>query len=290
MRTFYLMKFTITLSLFLLTCIFLSSCNKEPAGGIPFYVKMDTAVITAPPGVTASSNTQRIQDVWAQEGATNLGAYELPCRFPVLDSGNCYFVVNPGVWQSGQSTNPVIYPFMNPDTFTIHGEPGQIYTHVPKFKFKAAASVMYNEDFELSSDYNSNLAITHDSAKYGINCGKITVGPNDSSVVAVQKGYAGSGGQPYTLTAGQEIWVELDYKSDVPFWSGIIAHFSSGAIDTIQILFLLPSQTWNKEYIKMSETIGQEGASTYNLYFQALNPSGYAGGSVYLDNIRMIKM
>ncbi len=284
------MKFTVTLSLLLATCIFLGSCNKEPAGGVPFYVSMDTAVIVAPPGVTAGSNTQRIQDVWVQEGATNMGAYELPCRFPVLDSGSCYFVVNPGVWQSGQSTNPVIYPFMNPDTFTIHGEPGQLYKHVPKFAYKAAATVLFNEDFELSSDYNSNMVKCYDTVKYGLVCGKITVHPTDSSVTAVQKGIASSGGQPYTLTSGQEIWVEMDYKSDVPFWSGIIAHFSSGATDTIQILFLLPSKNWNKEYIKMSETVGQEGASTYNLYFQALNPSGTNGGSVYLDNIRLVKM
>ena len=271
----------------------MGSCNKGPTGGIPFYLKMDTAVVAAPTGVSLSSNTQNIQDVWVAEGANNIGAYELPCNFPVLDEGPVYFVLQAGVWQSAQNTNPVIYPFMNADTFTLNAAPTNKYSHVPKFSYKEAAKVLFNEDFELNSDYNGNMVKTHDSIKYGIWCGKITVGPNDSSVLACQQSASlGSGGGtcPYVLTSGQEIWVELDYKSDVPFWSGIIAHFNSGATDTIQVLFLLPTNTWTKEYIKLSETVGNEGANTYNLYFQGLNPSGFAGGSVYLDNIRLVHM
>jgi hypothetical protein len=289
------MRFIVTLFLLLVLNLFIGSCNKGPTGGIPFYMAMDTAVVTAPTGMSASSNTQGIQDVWVEEGSSNIGAYELPCNFPVLDKGPVYFVVHPGVWQSAQNTNPVIYPFMSNDTFTLQATPGNKYTHVPKFTYLPAAKVMFNDDFELGTDYNSNMVRTTDSVKYGTHCGKITVGPNDSSVVACQVNASGGNtgsnpGCPYTLRAGQEIWVELDYKSQVPFWSGIIAHFSSGAIDTIQVLFLLPTETWSKQYIKLSETVGNEGASTFNLYFQALNPSGFAGGSVYLDNIRLVYM
>lgn len=287
-----IMRLTITLTLLFFTALFIDSCNKGPTGGIPFYMKMDTAVVTAMHGVSASSNTQGIQDVWVEEGSTNIGAYELPCYFPVLDHDSVYFVVSPGVWQSAQNTNPVIYPFLNPDIFTMYATPGNKYSHVPTFTYKSAAQLQFNEDFEITGDYNSNMTKTMDSARYGRYCGKITVGPNDSSVVACQQAASGGvPGCPYALTSGQEIWVELDYKSDVPFWSGIIAHFnSSGATDTIQVLFLLPTSTWTKEYIKLSETIGNEGADTYNLYFQGLNPSGNAGGSVYLDNIRLIHM
>lgn len=287
------MKFTVTLTAIFIACLLACSCNKGPTGGIPFYMKMDTAAVAAPPGVSAGSNTQGIQDVWVQEGASNIGAYELPCNFPVLDRDSVTFVINPGVWQSAQSTNPVIYPFMNPDVFTMEAIPGNQYTHTPKFTYKPASHVMFNEDFEVGLDYNSGMVKARDSVKYGNYCGKITVGPNDSSVVVCQQhasGGVGDGTCPFILTPGQEIWVELDYKSDVPVWSGIIAHFSSGLTDTIQVLFLLPNPTWSKQYIKLSETVGQEGASTYNLYFQALNPSGFIGGSVYLDNIRLVHM
>ena len=52
---------------------------------------------------------------------------------------------------------------------------------------------------------------------------------------------------------------------------------------------------FSKEAITMAinaveENPELEGASTFNLYFQALNPSGFAGGSVYLDNIRLVYM
>ena len=255
-------------------------------------MKMDTAVVKFPSRISASSQTQGIQDVWVQEGATNIGAYELPCNFPVLDKDSVRFVIQPGVWQSAQNTNPVVYPLMNPEIFTMAAVPGNKYTHVPTFTYITTDTFQFNEDFSVSSDY-TNMVKTNDSAKYGNICGKITVGPNDSSVTACQvhasNGDVGSA-CPYFLKAGDEIWVELDYRSDVPFWTGVIANFSSGATDTIQVLVLLPTNTWSKEYIKLSETIGQEGANTYSLYFQALNPSGFAGGSVYLDNIRLIKL
>ena len=252
-------------------------------------MKIDSAVVVAPAGVSASSNSQNITDVWVEENAANLGAYELPCNFPVLDQDSVHFVISPGVWQSGQSLTRVVYPMMNADAFTTLDTPGHHYSHVPTFKYKPAAGILFNEDFEISSEYNNNMTKTSDSAKYGYFCGKITVGPNDSSVMACQKAFGGQPA-PYALTTGQEIWLELDYKSDVPFWSGIIAHFNSGLTDTIQILFLLPTVTWHKEYIKLSETVGNEGANTYNLYFQGLNPSGYGGGSVYLDNIRLVHL
>jgi hypothetical protein len=283
------MKLPVTLVVVLIAFLLASSCNKGPTGGIPFYLKMDTAVVTAPPHVSASSNTQGIQDVWVTAGSGNLGAYELPCQFPVLLGDSVLFVVSPGVWESGQSGSPVVYPLMNPDVFTLGATPGKIYTHVPTFTYKAGDTIMFNEDFEVSSDYNSNMTRTSDSAKYGHSCGRITVGPNDSSVTACQQAYLG-GAAPYPLTPGQEIWVELDYKANVPLWSGIIAHFNDGSTDSIQLLLLLPQSNWTKVYLKLSETVGNEGAVNYNLFFQGVNPSGFAGGSAYLDNIRLIHL
>jgi len=283
------MKLPVTFVVVLIAFLLAGSCNKGPTGGIPFYLKMDTAVIIAPPHVSASSNTQEIEDVWVTAGPNNLGAYELPCLFPVLMGDSVQFVVKPGVWLSGQSGSPVVYPMMNPDVFTIAATPGKTYTHIPTFTYKAADSITFNEDFEVSSDYNSNMIRTSDSVKYGHGCGRITVGPNDSAVTACQQAYLG-GAAPYPLTPGQEIWVEMDYKSDIPFWSGAIAHFSDGSTDSIPLLLILPQANWTKVYIKLSETVGSEGALTYNLFFQGLNPSGFAGGSAYLDNIRLIHL
>ncbi len=283
------MKLPVTLVVVLIALLLAGSCNKGPTGGIPFYLKMDTAVVVAPPHISASSNTQEIEDIWVAAGSNNLGAYELPCLFPVLMQDSIQFVINPGVWQSGQSATPVVYPLMNPDVFKIAATPGKTYTHVPTFTYKAGDTIMFNEDFEGGSDYNANMVSTKDSVKYGIYCGKITVGPNDSLVTACQQFYYGHNA-PYILTPGQEIWVELDYKSDIPFWSGVIAHFNDNTTDSIQLLLLLPQTNWTKVYIKLSETVGQEGASTYNLYFQGLNPYGYGGGSAYLDNIRLIHL
>ena len=249
---------------------------------------MDSAVVSPFRIITGSSNTQGIKDVWPTAGAANLGAYELPCNFPVLQKDSVFIVISPGIWVTGQPGTPLIYPLMNPDIFTLYATPGKVYTHVPTFSYKEGDTVLFNEDFEgASTDYNTGMVWTKDSVKYGTHCGKITVGPNDSSVFACQVAYNGHAA-PYTLTAGKEIWVELDYKGDVPFNFGVIPHFYDGSTDTLGVVFYLPQANWTKEYIKLTALIGQEGAYSYSLYFQALNPSGFAGGSVYLDNVRLI--
>ena len=281
------MKLPFTLAAFVFTLLLISSCNKGPTGGIPFYLSMDTAVVAPFRNITAPTNSQDIKDMWVTAGTANLGAYELPCLFPILQQDSVFIVINPGVWQTGQPGTPVVYPLMNPNTFTLAATPGKVYPHVPSFTYKAGDTVLFNEDFELTSEYDNNMVRTQDSVKYGRYCGKITVGPADSSVTSYQIAANGRS-TPYVLTPGKEIWVELDYKSDVPFYFGVIPHFTDGSTANISVVFYLPQANWTKEYIKLSELVGQEGAYSYNLYFQGLNPSGFAGGSLYIDNVRLI--
>jgi hypothetical protein len=115
--------------LFCLTCLgLIYSCQK---GGIPFYMSMNRAhVNTTSSDITAGDTTNAITDAWVQTTSTNLGAYQMPCNFPVLDQYNVHFLVNAGVWESGQQEVRVPYPFYTTDTFTVqNAQATHQYTH-----------------------------------------------------------------------------------------------------------------------------------------------------------------
>jgi hypothetical protein len=269
------MKFSFTLLFLPIALFFLPSCKPMPNDDIPFYLHIDSVTVEG-------NQSHHITDIWAEANATNLGAYELPCNFPVLEEGEVRVTLNAGIEESGQSQVLVNYPFYLPDTFTLNAARGQKYSHKPVFKYKAGAVLAFDENFESGNGFNGFSPLIADSnIRYGISCGKILVSAIDSAAEAKQI-------TAYDLPEGQEIWLEVDYKSEVPFEVGYYANFTGSTSVRVPVLFLTRSSIWNKVYIKLSSFIASTRADTYQVYFEALRPYGSEGGVVYIDNVRML--
>ncbi len=244
-----------------------------PNEGIPFYLKIDSVSVEG-------NQSHQITDVWVEAGAENLGAYELPGNFPVLQEGKVSFTVNAGIKESGQSNLRVNYPFYLSDTFTLSATRGEKYSHKPVFKYRNGTVFATQENFEAGSSFNTNMALAGDSnVRYGSRCGVITA-TTDSSKEAVQLAN-------YDLPGGQEIWLEVDYKCEVPFYIGFYG-FIAGTAIRAPVLFLTATPAWNKVYVKLSSMIAQADADSYSIYFEALRPYGSSGGSVYIDNVKVV--
>ncbi|MBL0309240.1 MAG: hypothetical protein IPP77_06060 [Bacteroidetes bacterium] len=261
---------------------FLYSCKQIPNDGIPFYMSIDSVTLVTNPA-NEGPNTNAITDVWAEADAANLGAFELPVNFPVLMENEIRFVINAGIKESGQSNVRVIYPFYQPDTFTLMAQKGVSYSHVPTFRYKSGTVFPVLEDFESGNSFNGINRITTDTnIRYGNACGKISVSALDSNEM-------GTLIQSVTLTAGKEVWVELDYKAAVPFYVGFNATYSAGN-EPVPVLFVNPKEGWNKIYVNLTIPVGYRAANSYTLYFEALRIFGTEGGSVYLDNIKLLSL
>jgi len=153
--------------------------------------------------------------------------------------------------------------------------------HKPVFKYVSAAQFTFDEDFALSNPF-AGAAAVNDSGYNGTRCIKFSVTASDSSeqVTDVNK---------YDLPEGQEIWLEVDYKSEVPFFIGFNGYFGSNLSPyPAPVLFVTAQPTWNKVYVKFSNYIGAMRADTYSVYFEALRPYGSSGGSVYIDNVKLV--
>ncbi|MCX6198687.1 MAG: hypothetical protein NTY88_05635 [Bacteroidetes bacterium] len=268
------MRFIILFLLFAAAICFSPSCNKMPNGGVPFYMRMDSAKVTFP-----SVGDNGIKDVWVEANSTNLGAYEMPCNFPVLATSTVRFVVSAGVYESGQSSVRVIYPFYQPDTFTITATNANQYAHHPSFSYKTGATFPFpNETFSLASGFGAKMQRID---TLGISFGRITA-QTDSNVEAAQI-------NTYALPFDRDVWLEFDYKSEVPFYTGFYGSYLSGAsVVRFPVLFLTPRDNWTKIYLKLADQINAVRADKYNLFFEALRPYGSAGGSVSIDNVKLV--
>lgn len=251
----------------------LTGCKPMPNDGIPFYLNIDTAGMK-------DGSSHGITDVWLETGATNLGAYELPANFPVLEKDEVLFLVNAGIEESGQSGIRINYPFYQPDTFSIFAKLDTTYSYRPYFRYRAATQFRFaTETFESTNGFNGITPVSDGDVKYGLWCGKISVNSVDSNKIAAQI-------SSYALPAGQEIWLEFDYRAEVPFFAGYYANGST--VIRNPILFINPKSDWNHIYIKLSTAIGTNPAPTYNLYFEALRPTTSTGGSVWIDNVKLL--
>lgn len=249
-----------------------------PNDGVPFYLSVDSVQLNNSQGYT----THRIRDIWVEAGVENLGAYELPKTFPVLQENEVRFVISAGIEQSGQSGFRVIYPFYTTDTPVMNAKRGEVYAYTPKFSYKQGTQFKFVNNFQGANGFNGFTPVSagaDTNAKYG-DCVYLEVTTIDSARTA-------STIDSLDLPEGQEIWLEFDYKSDVPFYTGFYG-VGGGAVLQYALLFVNPRSQWNHLYVKMSEAIASVKAPYYRIYFEALRPYGSDGGRLYIDNVRLV--
>jgi hypothetical protein len=258
----------------------LHSCKPMPNNGIPFFLQIDSVNVSTNYS-RQGANTSKISDIWVEANNSSLGAYEIPVQFPVLLENDVQFTINAGIKESGQSNLRVFYPFYSPDTFTLNANAGQSYHHTPIFRYKTATVFKIKEDFENSNEFDGLSLVTDSNVAYGNRCGFLSVSPVDSEKEAIGQNY-------YDLPEGQEIWIELDYKSEVPFWVGAYYKFGNLTPSSFDKILVIPKSSWSKIYIKISNEIGTIAADKYSLHFRPVLVEGSSGGSLYIDNVKLV--
>lgn len=235
---------------------------------------------------TASSN---VSDVWVYMDGNYLGTFSLPARIPILAEGEHKLSIGAGVLFNGIASTRGPYPFYKfHDTNVVlrRGEITVVDT-VPVAYFPALAYKWY-EDFEgsgisLDTVPGSQTVPVVDTleAFEGKGCLKMNVNSSETAVRILTN-------DPYVLPAGNDIFLEMDYKCDHEFEMGVVSTFNTGEQNTL-VIKINPSETWNKIYIKLNQVIAVNGnASGHKLYFSMNLASGATSGTVFMDNLKLI--
>jgi len=162
------------------------------------------------------------------------------------------------------------------------------------FEYNPTYDLIVVEDFDgIGLNYNktiqsdTNLLITSDTSEVFHYPGET---PNKSGKFVLPPVTLG---EFKTLQAfdlpkyGANIWLEVNYKTDVALTFGVTANEILQSAKT-PVVTLFPNEEWNKVYINLvTEVSGYPNALDYNLFFGSINTTDDTA-TVLIDNIKLL--
>lgn len=280
------MKFSIYI-LFAGLLLSFQSCDTDE--NIPAYIVVDSVSLTTTD--EQGANTHNISDVWVFVDGQGIGVWPLPARIPTFPTnGEVEIQIFAGVRVDGISDKARMYPFYAPYIFSEDLVAGETYTYSPTFEYFGITKFDFIEGFESRNifseendgDPNTSLVRSQLDARTGDYCGYIRlVDTADLVDVTTQFAYSTED------ILGGGIYLELDYRSDIPIIIGYIADGQLRIEDINNII--IEKEEWNKIYIDLSQVLGAADIETYRVKIASgLAGSGLTEGNIYVDNIKLL--
>jgi hypothetical protein len=275
--------------------LILSGCVKNNPD--PVWLEINEWTLQSNPSATDDQGemTHNFSEVWVYVDNKVIGVFELPCKIPVLVSGDAKVQLYPAIKNNGIASTKKIYPFVEPYVInSMNFVPGHTYTFFPTTKYAANCN-FWIEDFDAGSvkiqtDNNFSNASLQIESLSSISLtgdyGHIALSPTDSLWVGVTT-------DALTLPKGKEIYLEIDYRNTNALLTGVRAfNVSGGSTDNDNISInaqKVADLKWRKIYIDLKEIVSySQSAASFKQYFKSLLPPNVALADVYLDNIKII--
>ena len=245
----------------------------------------------------ATMTSQKFSDVWVYVDGTSLGTWELPCKIPILSTGNTRITLYPGVKMNGVSTTRPRYPFVDGVTKILDLEGGKVLSIDDlTFKYSTATKFEWIENF--TRDYNSVFSA---SSNNGINFEHIT-DPDDYSnrigMLSLEDSVTEFEVVSNNMTFGNQlpssVFLEMDYRCDIEEGEisvSMLIDKSTTSVTTTEPLVIVNAGTeWKKIYINLTQSITRN--STYAIGYRVQLAGGRDENSnpvhFYFDNMKVI--
>lgn len=284
------------ISILFFGALLLSSCVRNNPK--PVWLSLNKWVLEANPTQVddAGQLTQNLSEVWVYVDNKIIGVFELPCKIPVLVSGNVKIQLYPAIRNNGIAATKKIYPFVEPLELQMDLTAGETYT-IPMVTRYYSNVKFWIEDFEspsqvkLETDPTSTTSLTLDddpaiALPGGNSYGQVHFTASDSLWIA------------YTTEnqvlpqSGAEVYLEIDYRNSNSLLSGVLAISSSDIKQNPHILLNAQdpsSMVWKKTYIDLKEIVSNSTSADYfKQYFRALIDEGNSQSDIYIDNIKVV--
>jgi hypothetical protein len=294
MPTFVLMFKSIIFSTILWSLLLLTSCEDETAPAVAYLEVTELRVAAKASEGTSSS---KLNTIWVEQNGQQIGAFSPPCRIPVYAGENQSLRFIPGMSLNGVYSQRNQYEMLSTieKNWTLNeGSTRVLSPEVLTFEYNPTYTLIIIEDFDgIGLNYNrtvqsdTNLLITSDTSEVFSFPGEL---PNKSGKFVLPPV---SLGEFKTLQAfelpkyGANVWLEVNYKTEVALTFGVTANEILQSIKT-PVVTLFPNEEWNKVYINLvTEVSGYPNALDYNLFFGGINTTDDTA-TVLIDNIKLL--
>jgi hypothetical protein len=289
--------FLLLMTLFKLACalifvtITFSSCNIiNPKEEIPAFIKIDTFVLNTN-YLFEGSASHKITDVWINIDDNIQGIYELPINFPVLETGDRKITIRPGIRVNGISASRDIVPYFEHYIIEDNLLPGDTLFAQPQTSYKDATVFHLLEDFESAG---SSIQITNKSDVNFVTSSDDNFQGYGSLMATIENVgdiFECSSIDSFYLPAdARPVFLELDYKTNSTLVVGIIIN-KTVSTNKLPVIYLNPTEKWNKIYIKLTDFLTSNYDNTvmhYRIFFGAIRNEEDEVVKVYMDNIKLI--
>ncbi len=275
---------------FILILSVATSCNLiNPAEPAPSYLQIDTIALTTD-YATQGSASHKIRDAWIYLDNQLVGAYELPCRIPVLSTGEHSISVRGGVWLNGISAMHLQYSFYEFIDRTITLEPGQV-THLSNLSTTYISGLTFalNEDFsglysfEKSDNSPVGMVAEFDAANafeggYGVV--RVDTGMYNFEVKSKEMTLPNN---------GTNVYLEMNYKNSSTFQVIMQATDIYGNVINNNVLTINPREEWNKIYVELKPTMQlTSNATRFRILFGMQRTDASTKENFFFDNVKVV--
>jgi len=280
---------------FLLCLIYYSSCSvlnqEEP---VPSYVNIESIKLKTTPNQGSASH--KITDVWIFNDTEFLGMFPLPAKIPLLLYGEQNLTLQAGIKENGIGSTPENYPFYSPLKVKLNLKALQTITLTPEITYLPTTKFHFIENFENNSSFfsflvnglaeNSILPFSGNEVFEGKYTGKIQLTKQAPTVTV-----GANAKLKHTFTPGQPVFLELDYKAEIPCIIGIQFYDTENTDETgiiVPIAGFKESASWNKIYFNIGNMLAARKSIYYRIIFNASLPEGKENARILMDNIKLI--
>jgi hypothetical protein len=282
--------------LYVILTVIATSCNIiNPDEKAPGYIEVNKFSFDPNPtiGVTGPSTSTNIKDVWLYIDNDFQGAYELPARIPVLETGSRRIILSPGIFLNGIASTRSPYPFYRGDIRNVEIPENGTITVDPITSYFDSVKVSYFEAFE-GAGFSLGSTPVSDTTMYQVPAGDPNVFEGSGSGVVyldtARTQFEVISTSEYDLPgAGAAVFLEFDYKVNQNMKVGLYIDIPGVGIQQVPIYTVNPTATWKKIYIQLGYTVSAYGgANWYKIYFGAIKDSDVEKPVFYLDNIKIV--
>lgn len=285
----------------ILISVLLASCKsfdkEEP---IPAYVYIPEMQMSVNADGTQGSNAHDIRDAWIFADGQMIGVFELPCLVPILKSDSTKITVFAGIKVNGASNNRKFYPFYEIFEKKVFLKATEIDTIIPLITYKPSVKFSWLEDFE-----DLAISLEKTGVTRTVDTIKITSLPSEvfeygkfGNLHSAKVDYRGKKGTFENSSIGifdlprltTDIYLEVNYKSDVPLQFGLYPT-SGSSLDVgipVYLAFANPNE-WKKAYIRLTDDVNSSTntGKKFRILINAVNSKDTAA-TLLLDNIKLL--
>jgi hypothetical protein len=278
--------------LLLFLCFTASSCEKFTGNQtVPAYLGIDSIYITTN-YFSQGTASQRITDAWVYVDDNFLGAYELPARFPVLNSGKHSVKIWPGIKKNGIAATRTSYEFYSPVQKDVNfRQDSTSKIGILKTVYQTTTLFEWMEDFE-------NVSLTLDTTKRSTAFLQRTpVGSplrfegNHSGLVTLDSIHDFFECQTHNeyIIPYAPVFLELNFNASNSLTIGVITYGMTTLYQTPVITLNPTNGIWKKIYIDLTNTLNAyTGVSTYRVYLGTFKDTGLNQSIVLFDNFKVV--